>query len=109
MEFMINRDLAFVLDPRGAMLLYKIKGSDAFDVFEIGIGHASLRACRNALNNDRVFWQIGDRSLTITGTRDAIELAFVLLGPPWGMRRVRLYGRNLETFRRALEFLGGPS
>ena len=104
-EIFITDDLAFAEDPCGATLLYKVFGADVGDVFQIGISKMSLQGCRSAIDNDNVSWQIGDKSLKVTGTRDAIVLTFTLQGPPGGTRSIELSGKSLEAFRAALGLL----
>jgi hypothetical protein len=105
-QILIAPDLFFLVpDARSAILVFLVTHGTLRETFAVNLLKKSMKACRNAIQADEIHWQMADRSLIVTGTKDAVLLTFRRGQTNLGSEAIRLSGTTLRAFRDTLEEL----
>jgi len=102
----IAPELFFLVpDERFAILVFPVSRGTPLEIFSVTMSRESMKRCHTALDADEIHWQMADRSLTITGTKDAVLLKFRRGQTDLSSEAIRLSGPTLRAFRDTLEEL----
>lgn len=102
-EHPITNDLCFVESPpRGAILQWVCMEGGEADVFAVSMSWKSLKACRQALKESQISWEIQDGSLKISGTPEKLTLSFRISGSISLRKNLVLKGDALTAFNSVI-------